>query len=251
MGIEYIKEVFENYNKIGLEDKKKLSERMIKIQSDDRLGNYFSCYYELSDIDELLNIMIKAKHFEEFYNSLDDKQKKEFQTKVYLTSLNVYSSNYYMDIYEHVVELLKETEGKIKEKQDGFVIDFDKLDSAIEEAELEDVLERVVAVYQCIAKIDNGDQLSCEMNELIRKCSAIIKENVNDSTKSKFESLPLECQVITIISLLDITQEQLDQDIVYRRELRKHRDELRKSKREKGMKKKLDSSRKLVKRRAN
>ncbi len=252
MGIEYIKEIFDNYSLLNVEDKKKLSERIIKIQNDSHAGNfYFSRHYELRDMDKILDSMIKAKHFEEFYNSLNEEQKKEFQTRVYLTSTNKDISNYYSNLYEYIAQLVKTAEYKEMEDTKNFTIDFNKLEFALDEADVYDMSERVVAVYKNITALKDSNPIMYEIVEITRKCSSIIKEKVNDSTSSKIESLPLDKLVMTILLLLDVDKEQLNNDIEYRRKLRQSRDEYYIRKRENGIKEKLNSSRKLVKTRAN
>lgn len=252
MAIEYIKEIFNNYSQVSIEDKKRLSERIIKIQNDDHAGNfYFSRHYELRDIDKVLDSMIKAKHFEEFYNSLNEEQKKEFQTRVYLTSTNKDISNYYSNLYEYIAQLVKHAEYKTIEYKNNFTIDFNKLEIALEEADVYDMSERVVAVYQNITALKESNLIIYEIVEVIKKCSSIIKEKVNDSTSSKIESLPLDRLVMTVLLLLDINKEQLNNDIEYRRKLKQSRDEFYIRKRENGIKEKLNSSKKIVKTRPN
>ena len=246
MKIEYIKEIFENYSLLSIEDKKKLSERMIKIQNDDRANNfYFSSYYDLESIDKILDFIIKANHFEEFYNSLNDTQKKEFQTRTYITAKN--EDNYNLESYEYIADLVKDINIETPNKKDNYKIDFEKLEMALEEADDNDILESVVSIYKNIS----SPKVLYELVETTQKNLSIIKENVNNSTRSKIEELPLDRSVITTLLLLDIDKEKLDNDIEYRKKLRQERDELYIKRREKGIKEKLDSSRKLVKTRVN
>lgn len=252
MVMEYIKEIFDNYNQISIEDKKKLSERIIKIQDDDHDENfYFSCYYGLGNIDKLLDSMVKAKNFGEFYNSLNDKQKKEFQTRVYLTSSNKDIFNDNFDLYEYIAESVKTIDYKIVKKKNEYTIDFEKLENVLEEAYLYDMSEKIVAMYKNIVSRENYNQILFEMLELVKKCSSIIIENVNDSTRNEFQSLSLDRLVMTILLLLDIDKIQLDNDIEYRKKLRQCRDDYYKRKKESHIIGEYESTKKIVKRRAN
>lgn len=256
MAIEYIKEIFDNYDRLNIEDKKQLSNRINKIQDDDSYNElYFSGHYDLNSIDEFLDLIINIKHnakyFESFYNALNDTQKKEFQTRAYLTADNI--NNYYSksDLYSTIANLVKTNEDKSLNESDAFTIDFERLESALEDADICDMSERVVAVYQNIANPNKINQIPYEIIKMIKKCLSMIKENVNDSTRNKIESLSLDKQIITTLLLLDVDKEQLNNDIEYRKKLREEHNNFYRIKRENGIKEKLDPSKKLVKTRAN
>ena len=254
--MEYIKEIFDNYNKLSIEDKKQLSERIIKIQDDDRSGEfYFSRYYDLDSIDRFLDLIINAKnnlkHFEKFYNMLNDKQKKEFQTRTYLFADNMDVPSDKLYLYKKIADLVIPKADNLSEKKDVFTIDFERLEIALEEINYYDMSERVVAIYQNIANIEKTNQVPYEIIEMIQKCLSIIKENVNDSTRNKVESLSLDRQVMIVLLLLDVNKTQLDKGIEYRKKLREERDDFYRKKRANGIKEKLDSSKKIIKTKSN
>lgn len=254
MGTDYIKEVFDNYSQISIEEKKRLSERMIKVQNDDRCGDcYFENYYKLDKIDDILDIIIKGKQFVELYNSLTVEEKKEFQTRVYLTAANEDTYSYKLDLYKDIVKLIKTTKFNNRDFRDTYKVDFDRLEDAISYTEADFVwtAERVVAAYQDIASKRDIDSTLLELIETLQNVLSIIKTNVNESTNNKIDSISFDDLITTLLLILEVDKDVLDFDINKRKEERQKRDEYLLRKRENGIKEKKDSSKKLVKTKSN
>lgn len=238
----YIENIFDNYYKISLEDRITLIHKLYGLHKENK--NEFQYNYS-----NLLNIIflvtkkiLQAQSFEQFYNSLNEKEKKEFQTQVYSTSESIKEWIWYVpESYENISGLLNTKyenpeENKVLER---FVVNFDTLDEELDSDDIdaEKVINSFTNKYYYFAfnkiqqyKLTEEEKiiiskkyskpLSLEFNKAIDNCSAIIRENINESTRSFFDSIPHDRQMYVIFELLEINQKDLDDMIENRQELR-------------------------------
>ena len=78
----YIKEVFNNYYNMSLEDRIKLTERLEDLHEEYKYDDGFGRNYSesLTTIKTTAYYILKCKNLKEFYKNLDNDQKKELQT---------------------------------------------------------------------------------------------------------------------------------------------------------------------------
>lgn len=185
--------------------------------------------------------MLQIQSFEQFYKSLNDKERKEFQTQVYLMTELIKEWTWF-DVpksYESVYNLLNINCEETKEAQelDVFEVDFDKIDEEFDNCDslfytgglnAEKIINSFATKYYYFAfnkikqyNLSEEEQLSVfekyskplvlEFNKTMKNCSSMIKENINKSTRKNFESNPYDRQIFTTFKLMDIDKNYLSE----------------------------------------
>ena len=246
--MSHIGEVIDNYYNISLEDRVTLIEKLQELHYENMSD--FTCGYfdSLDTIEIVAKKMLQASKFEEFFNALNAKEKKEFQTQLY--ELSYKTNNWAWHSIPKVYDRVKKIYGLEYtpiEKKEIFPVDFTKLDEELNDCgylfEIPDTLdpERVISVFckryyrYAIDRLEGtklsdeekerlikkySDPLISEFNELMDSVIKVICKNINMSTKKKFCSLSKENQLYTVFQALDIDKERLDDKIEYRAKIR-------------------------------
>ena len=245
--MSYIGEVFDNYYNISLEDRLILIEKLDKLYYDNMTNFTYEYSDALSIIEMTTKKMLQASKFEEFYNDLDNKEKKEFQKQLYEASYNTNNWPWYSisRSYDKIKKIYG-LEYTPVEKREEFKIDFNKLDEEFNQCkgkEVEEVISTFCKKYYryAIERLENtklspeekeklinkySNPLISEFNEAMNKFTKVINKNVNTSTRKAFYSLSQEKQLYTIFQVLDIDKEKLDDMIEYHIKIKEARKQL-------------------------
>ena len=236
--MSYIGEILNNYYDISLEDRIILIEKLDRLHYDNMTSFIYSYSDGLSIIEMTTNKMIQASKFEEFYNTLDNKEKKEFQKQIYEASYNTNNWPWYNipKSYDKIKKIYG-LEYTPLEKKEKFKIDFNKLDEEFNQGNKSINPEEVISVFckryykYAIDRLENtklplkekeeligkySNPLIYEFNEAMKKFTRVIDKHINGSTRKIFLSLPKEKQLYIIFQALDIDKEKLDDIIEYR-----------------------------------
>lgn len=229
----YIKEVFNNYYNMSLEDRIKLTERLEDLHEEYKYDDGFGRNYSesLTTIKTTAYYILKCKNLKEFYKNLDNDQKKELQTQVYLTSEKVKSWIWVPKIYEKLGIIYNPDEEYEEEAKEPFELDLERLNEELKRCDgfCYDSLsaEKIISTFSRTYSTPSPS----EFNKAIKEAISTIRENINDSTREMFDSLRPIQQLYSILNILIIPKEELNYWIEYRRELRKNKAAVQKTKR--------------------
>ena len=239
----YIEKTFDNYYNIPLEDRLKLIDRIYKLHEENECEFDFTYNDAIKTIRLTTKKMIQASKFEEFYNNLDKKEKKEFQTQVYLMadSGKKMIAHRLPNKYKIISKIygIQKDESDIKEE---FSVDFNKLDKEFKNCYYNDVdIEKIISNFcmryytfafdQCywpnLSKEEYKEYLKkysnplvFEFNKIMNKCISVILSEARESAKDNFCSLLPEQQLYITFSLLNITKQELNTTVLYRQEFK-------------------------------
>ena len=245
--MEYINEVFDNYYNISLDDRIELIDRISAFHEEHK----YEFYYDYSTILKVLNMVnvktFQAKRFKEFYTSLDDLEKIEFEKQVRNIS-DMVKDWKWMDIpmfYEDISPIFDlNIDIKKQDNKELYIVDFTRFEEELrnkEEIKNTNFLdsERIIDVfckkyyYYAFDKIRyNGlskerkesilevysKPLIMEFNNSIIDCISLIREDLNMDTRNSFNQLDNIKKIYVIFELLDI-----DRTILNYKEIGKRR----------------------------
>lgn len=238
----YGNEIIDRFYDMTLDDRLKLIEKLIRLNNEIKSSEYGWQYTDhkkdLEIVKEVTSIIKKAEQFTEFYNSLNDKQKKELQTQVYIES--EYSKTWAMSKHKHkcISRIYVPYRKTPKRNNDLFEFDINLLNEELKTSRL---LSRITLIeifcsFYTEYAFDNYLEwdydyknpevkkyrrlytlpLLKEFNNAITEVSRVLKNNLNDSIKEEYNSLTKEQQVSVISGILSIDEENLDRYIEYR-----------------------------------
>ena len=250
MGL-HISDILNNYYNMRLEDRLTLIKKLIKLHEENKYDAGYIYDYEdtLEAIYNIAYYTLKGQKFKDFFEGLNYAQKKELQTQVYITSQKVKTRSWY-DIpkhHERLKTMYKPEEEYIKEEKELFVPNFEVLDKEFEDCDglfctgisSEKIISKFCRRYYRYANDYELDgykfteeeketirekyykPVSNEFNNAIKDSISVIRDNVNESTRTMFDTLDHTQQMYTMFTILSLSKSKLNDCIERRKESRK------------------------------
>nr|MBP3258631.1 hypothetical protein [Bacilli bacterium] len=222
----YVKEVLDNYNNMSLEDRIKVNEILEKFYRDNKEYCY-SHSYTFKYINFLLENMLKAREFPNFYNSLNSKEQRIIREQIHLgySLFSPYDEAYDAGLIYKMLNM--KYEGKTNDAT--FTLDENRLNSELaDEYICPEPILNVFKVRYAEAALNNvNPYLFGEKDEnklLNRYASPLVIEfkNIMDNTidfilsympsyvKKSFGPRSLKNKISIIFMINSITKEKLD-----------------------------------------
>lgn len=252
MGL-YISNVLDNYYNMRIEDRLTLIKKLVDLHDENKYDAGYTYDYgeTLEAIKSIADYTRKGQNFDKFYESLTPAQKKELQTQVYLAAEDVKSRIWYNIPKYH--EVLKDmcVPGieYSKEEKEIFKPNFKMLDEEFEDC---DGLfhtgissERIISTFcrrfysyavdytldgynfteqdKAIIHKRYYNPAVGELNNALKSSISILRNNINESTRNKFDSLDPIQQMYTMFTIFDISKSELNYWIEKRKEERENK----------------------------
>ena len=253
----YTKVVLDNFYNISLEDRITLINRLINLHEINKSDFDYNYYNSLKSMLDTYKKIYSVSRFKDFYNNLNDKEKKEFQTQVYLTSESVLNWRWF-DV-PNTFDIIKEYTFSDEITDKSYNIDFDMLDSELENSDeysenlisgAEIIINEFVKRYYNYAFNNySKDRYSneeinyifetytkpfiIELNSNVNDCISFIKDNINESTRLKFNLIDDDKLIYALFKLIDINKDYLSYMVQKRQELRNLKNQKYKERRSK------------------
>ena len=219
--MSYINEIINNYNNLNNKDQLTLLERLTKLNKNQNI------FYEqdLKTIEDFLIKQLELKLFLENYKKLDAKQKKEFQTLLYVKASQNKNENYFSNHLRLISNIYNPELQEENNNNDNFEVDWPTF--CIEQKNLD--RKQSIALIQNF--IDNyysflfrkedikSRQTEKKFNLLINQCITEIRNNLNNSTRELFDYLTTEQKLTTLFEMTYLNAELLNESITEREAL--------------------------------
>ncbi len=222
----YVKEVLDNYNNMSLEDRIRVNEILEKFYRDNKEYCY-SHSYTFKYINFLLENMLKAREFPNFYKSLNSKEQRIIREQIHL-GYSLFSP--YDDAYDAglIYKMLNmKYEGKTNDAT--FILDEERLNSELaDEYICPEPILNVFKVRYTEAALNNLNHClysGKDEKKLLNKYAkplVIEFKNIMDSTigyilsdmpsyvRNSYGPRSLENKMLIIFMINEITKEKLD-----------------------------------------
>lgn len=222
----YIKEVLDNYNNMGIEDRLKVNEILEKFYKDNEKC-CSSHEYTFKHLNIILENMLRAKKFPELYNSLNKMEKQEMDEQILNSCMSLRTNDYAYDRDLIGKMLGLDYDGEIENP--SFVLDEVRLKKELANDELvPNYILNVFKVkygecavnevdyykYKDIAEEKLLDKyakpLVIEFKNIMNDMINFIISNTASYTSNSYRLRDLEDQILVFFNINYLTKEDLD-----------------------------------------
>ena len=186
-------ESVESFNKDSVENQIDYIDYLIEV---DRMPYIQRCYkWYLVFLKKVLNKIRQFETLKEFYEKLDDIEKKEFQTELHQAMLKLDKYGCYIDEEDKGLKdfySLDNLDSEIEERKERYITDPDlRKESGYDEKVIKTFIDG------CTPRVFE------ELQESIKDFDSLMKKNLSSRTRKKLLSLPTHMRVYAYMGIYD------------------------------------------------